>query len=69
MKKVKCPICGSDNIKLEAEITVRFQYNENGDIEVISDECDIIEEIEDEESYYCHCWDCDMLFDNENPDK
>ena len=44
---LKCPMCGSTDIVMEANVRIRFKRNENGAITIISDYVDIIEELKD----------------------
>lgn len=45
--ELKCPICGSTDIVMEANVRIRFKHNESGAITIISDYADIIEELKD----------------------
>ena len=51
METIKCPNCGSTDVIAEAEIIVRFRINDNGDVEIVSEWSDIIEDIDKEVVY------------------
>ena len=54
---IKCPICGGTDIIMEANVRIRFKLDEEGEITIISDYADIIEELKDCD-FDCVCGEC-----------
>lgn len=65
---LKCPICGSDDIIREADVTIRFRRDDEGNIMLVSDYADILEEICDGEprTVMGECQNCFGCFWEEN---
>ena len=62
--RIKCINCGGNNVIAEAKAIVRFKINKAGDIEIISDWSDIIEQINNKVVLNCECEDCSEHFVN-----
>ena len=66
---VTCPTCGSSNIILKTDVSnVKFQFDEKGDVVLLSDVADSIYwgVVYDKVPAKCSCFDCGYLFDYTN---
>ena len=63
--KIKCPNCGSTNVICESDATIRFVFNEKGNIEIISEWDGIVDELFWDDSYRCECQACNEVFTSE----
>ena len=63
---VFCPICGGSNVILQTNISdVKFQFDEKGDVVLLSDVADSIYwgVVYDKVPAKCFCHDCGYVFD------
>ena len=62
--KIKCPKCGSGDVILECKTTVRFKINKRGNIKIVSEWQDVIEQIQNEIycGFNCECQKCGFSF-------
>ena len=62
---ILCPICLSSDIALNVNINVRFQFNKENDVEILSDVADDIYwgVVYDELPSVCQCLHCNHTFD------
>lgn len=66
---VFCPICGGSNVILQTNISdVKFQFDEKGDVVLLSDVADSIYwgVVYDKVPAKCSCLDCGSDFDYTN---
>ena len=62
--KIKCPKCGSDIVVAEVETTVCFKINKRGDVKIVSEWQDVIEQIQNKLGcgFNCECQNCGFGF-------